>query len=56
MPTQLDRVIESIDPMRTVDKVSADVDRAINSFSMNRATIDDWNKYQEYLADFARHI
>jgi len=56
MATKLDRLIESIDPMRTLNKVSADVDGAINSFSMNRATIKDWNEYQEYLAGFARHI
>ena len=34
MTTRLDRLLESIDPSRTIDQVSADVDRAVNSFTM----------------------
>lgn len=56
MATKLDRLLESIDPARTIDKVSADVDRAVNSFTKRRATIDNWNEYQTYLADFCRHV
>ena len=56
MRTKLDQLMESIDPARTLDKVSADVDRAINSFTMHRGTIQRWDEYEVYLADFARHI
>jgi len=56
MSTRLDRLLESIDPSRTLDKVSTDVDRAINTFTMGRATIEKWDEYEKFLADFSQHI
>ena len=56
MSTKLDKLLQSIDPSRVFDKVSADVDRAVNSFPMRRAKIEDWEEYQEFLAGFFRHI
>ena len=56
MATKLDKLLQSIDPSRTFDKVSADVDRAVNSFSVRRAKIEDWEEFHEFLADFFRHI
>lgn len=56
MPTKLDKLLESIDPSRTVDKVSADVDRAVNSFTTSRTIIKDWNEYEKFLADFCQYV
>jgi len=56
MSTKLDRLLESIDPSRNLDKVSASVDQAINFFTMSRTTITDWDDYRYYLADFFRHV
>lgn len=56
MPTELDRLLESIDPSHTIDKVSADVDRAINTYTMDRAIIEDWDEYERLLADFFHHV
>jgi len=56
MATKLDRLLEKIDPVRTFDEVSADVDGAVNSYAIRRATIEDWEEYEEFLADFLRHI
>jgi hypothetical protein len=56
MATKLDKLIESIDPSRTFEKVAADVDRAVNTFSTRRATIEDWDEYQSFFADFYRHV
>jgi hypothetical protein len=56
MSTKLSRLLESIDPSRTLNKVSADVDRAVNSFATRRTTIKDWDEYKNFLADFFRHI
>ena len=56
MATDLDRLLESIDSSRTTDKTSAEVDRAVNSFSMNRTTIEKWDEYKNCLADFFRHV
>jgi len=56
MSTKLDRLLESIDPSRTLDRVSADVDRAVNSFTIRRTTIEDWNEYEKFLADFCQYV
>ena len=56
MPSKLDRLIESIHPSRTLDDVSARVDEAINSFSVKRAVIEDWDEYVRFFADFCRHV
>ena len=56
MATDLDRLLASIDPSRTIDRITARIDRAFNSFPMNRTTIKDLNDYENYLADFFRHI
>jgi hypothetical protein len=56
MPTKLERLLESIDPSRTFDVVSARVDQAVNSFAMRRATIKGWDEYRNFLADFFRHV
>ena len=56
MTTNLDMLLESIDPSRTYDQVSARVDEAVNNFAMHRPIIEDWDEYENYLADFYRHI
>ena len=56
MPTKLDSLLESIDPSRTYDDVSVLVDHAINTFPMHRATIENWKEYENFFADFYRHV
>ena len=56
MSTKLDMLLESIDPSRTLDKVSADVDRAVNSFSRRKSIINQWDEYESFFAEFYRHI
>ena len=56
MSTKLDRLLGSIAPSRTLDKVSVDVDQAVNTFSMKSATINNWDQYQKFLADFCQHV
>ncbi|PKN62632.1 MAG: hypothetical protein CVU57_23575 [Deltaproteobacteria bacterium HGW-Deltaproteobacteria-15] len=56
MPSKLDKLLESIDPARTYNAVSADVDRAVNSFSAKQATINDLEGFENLLAGFCRHI
>lgn len=56
MTTRLDRLLESIDPSRTIDQVSAAVDRAVNSYTMSRTNIRNWNEYEKCLADFCQYI
>jgi hypothetical protein len=56
MSTKLDELLEAIDPSRTFDEVSARVDQAVNTFATGRATIENWDEYESFLADFYRHV
>ena len=56
MPTKLDRLIESIDPTRTVDDVTVRIDEAVNSFRLDRPQIDRWDDFSACLARFFRHV
>jgi len=54
--TKLDKLIESIDPAITLDRISAFVDKAINSFPEKRGAVTQWEKFKEFLARFHCHI
>ena len=54
--SKLASLLESIDPSRTIDKIASRIDQAFNSFDRPRPTTDDWNEYEEFLADFFRHL
>jgi hypothetical protein len=54
--TKLDRLLESIDPARTFDQISARADEAINSFRMESAIISDWQGFRTALTKFYRHV
>jgi hypothetical protein len=56
MATKLEMLLESIDPSRNYDDVSALVDHAINTFPMHRATIENWEEHENFFADFYRHV
>lgn len=55
MQTKLDNLLESIDPVRTLDQVSARVDEAINSFQLESGSIRQWDEFKSVLARFFRH-
>lgn len=52
MQTKLDNLLESIDPVRTLDQVSARVDRAINSFQLKSGSIRQWDEFKFVLTRF----
>ena len=56
MNTKLDQLLESIDPARTLDQVSARVDQALNSFRVKSGIIKDWGEFQTVLTGFYRHV
>ena len=55
MQTKLDNLLESIDPIRTLDQVSARVDEAINSFQLEYGSIRRWDDFKFVLTRFFRH-
>ena len=56
MKTKLDRLLESIDPARTLDQVSWRVDEALNSFRVKSGIIEDWEEFRTALTAFYRHV
>ena len=54
--SKLASLLESIDPSRTIDKISSKIDKAFNSFDRPQPTTDDWNEYEEFFAEFFRHL
>jgi hypothetical protein len=56
MKTKLDRLLESIDPARTLDQVSARADEALNSFKVKSGIIEDWEEFRTVLTKFYRHV
>ena len=55
MATKLERLMESIDPSRTIDRVSAAVDEAFNSFKYDNP-IRSFDDYEDYMAKFVESI
>lgn len=56
MPTKLDKLLEEIDPSRTIDVMDSRVNKAMNSFCYPHASITDWEEFRECLTDFLGHI
>jgi len=54
--TQLDRLLESIDPDRTLSDVAARTDDAINSFHMNRGSAKKWEEFMGCLIGLFCHV
>ena len=54
--TDLDRLLATLDPARTLDETSARADEAMNSFPMRTAIIEDWNEFQDLMTRFTLHV
>jgi hypothetical protein len=56
MATELDRLLESIRPEKTIVETFNRVNHAINTFPVSRGQIADWNQFTGCMGDFARHL
>lgn len=56
MTTKLERLLDSLDPSRNLDQVSARVDRAINSLRLPSGAISRWEDFQEVMTHFYCHV
>lgn len=56
MPTKLDKLLKKIDPSSTLNEVSSRVDNAVNRFAMTEGSINSYNRFEEVLSQFVRHI
>ena len=55
MQTKLERLLSSIDSVRTLDQVSARVDEAVNSFQVESLIIEHWDEFRTVLTNFICH-
>lgn len=56
MATKLQRLLDSIDPARTLAEVDARVDEAFNSCPASAARITEWEEFRTCLVRFLRHV
>jgi hypothetical protein len=56
MSTKLEQLLADIDPSKTYDQTIARADDAINSFSGTFGQITDWDKFNQYMAEFTAHV
>jgi len=56
MTAKLERLLEEIDPSRTLDEVAARVDRAVNSFPYGSAVVTDVEDFEELIGRFYAHV
>ena len=56
MKTKLDALLDQIDPSRTLEVVGSRVNNAVNQFSVTAGAITDYNRFEQFLSNFVRHI
>lgn len=56
MQTELDRLLASIHPEKTIVKTFNRANEAINTFHPKSALIENWDEFRCCMADFLRHL
>lgn len=56
MQTELDRLLESIRPEKTIVEVFNRANEAINTFHIDSARIEMWERFTYCMAEFLRHL
>lgn len=56
MATELDRLLVSISPEKTIAETFNRANQAINTFAANKGQITEWSEFTAFMADFAQHV
>ena len=56
MPTKLERLLDAIDPDRTLEETFNRANQAINTFDGKAAQIDKWDDFRHCIAEFLRYV
>jgi len=56
MTTELDKLLASIDPERTLEEVFNRANEAINNFHVKTVQIKQWDQFRSCMAEFVRHV
>jgi len=52
---ELDRLLKRIDPSANLEQRAKQIDRAINTFRLNKASTENWEEFKTCLANFLCH-
>jgi hypothetical protein len=52
----LDFLLKRIDPSAILEQTAKQIDKAINTFRLSRASIENWNEFERCLAEFHCHL
>ena len=53
---ELDRLLKRIDPSANLEQRAKQIDKAINTFRLNKASTENWNDFETCLAEFYCHL
>jgi hypothetical protein len=56
MATDLDRLLASIDPVKTLDKIARDTDDAMNAYRVLKGSVENRDELETVMADFYCHL
>jgi len=54
--SELDRLLKRIDPSANLEQRAKQIDKAVNSFRLNKASTENWNDFETCLAEFYCHL
>jgi len=52
----IDKLLEDIHPLRTIEQVAESVDEAINTFQYGSGIVSQWKEFNLILSRFASHV
>ena len=53
---EIDHLLKRIDPSAILEQRAKQIDNAINTFRLNKASIENWNEFETCLAEFYCHL
>jgi hypothetical protein len=53
---ELDRLLKRIDPSASLEQTAKQIDKAVNTFRLNKASTENWNEFETCLAEFYCHL
>jgi hypothetical protein len=56
MPTKLDKLLQDIDPSKTIDEGEKRMAKGVASYHRDKNTVDTWEECEECIADMAYHL
>ena len=56
MPTKLEKLLQDIDPSKTIDEIERNLDRGVMSYHRSKNMVYSYEECEECIADMAQHL